>query len=85
MFKTTDTGALKQDKKCQPCWYIILSTMSGSTTPNALRSDFFDYLTEGIKTLKEQGKKEKRNLEIITLTFPQITADSHKEDGARRG
>ena len=29
MFKTTDTGALKQDKKCQPCWYIILSTMSG--------------------------------------------------------
>ena len=32
MFKTTDTGALKQDKKCQPCWYIILSTMSGSTT-----------------------------------------------------
>ena len=34
MFKTTETGALKQDKKCQPCWYIILSTMSGSTTPN---------------------------------------------------
>jgi short-subunit dehydrogenase len=34
MFKTTDTGALKQDKKCQPCWYIILSTMSGSTTVN---------------------------------------------------
>ena len=32
MFKTTDTGALKQDKKCQPCWYIILSTMSGNTT-----------------------------------------------------
>ena len=52
--------------------------------PNALRSDFFDYLTDGIKTLKEQGKKEKRNLEIITLTFPQIIADSHKEDGAQR-
>jgi transposase InsO family protein len=32
MFKTADTGALKQDKKCQPCRYIILSTMSGSTT-----------------------------------------------------
>jgi hypothetical protein len=32
MFKTADTGTLKQDKKCQPCWYIILSTMSGSTT-----------------------------------------------------
>lgn len=29
MFKTADTGALKQDKKCQPCWYIILSTRSG--------------------------------------------------------
>jgi probable F420-dependent oxidoreductase len=35
--------------------------------PNALRSDFFDYLTDGIKTLKEQGKKEKKNLEIITF------------------
>jgi hypothetical protein len=32
MFKTPDTGALKQDKKCQLCWYIILSTMSGNTT-----------------------------------------------------
>jgi hypothetical protein len=34
MFKTPDTGALKQDKKCQVFWYIILSTMSGSTTGN---------------------------------------------------
>ena len=32
MFKTTATNTLKQDKKCQPCWYIILSTMFGSTT-----------------------------------------------------
>ena len=32
MFKTTDTNTLKQDKKCQPCWYIVLSTMFGSTT-----------------------------------------------------
>jgi DDE superfamily endonuclease len=32
MFKTTAIDTLKQDKKCQPCWYIILSTMSGSTT-----------------------------------------------------
>ena len=30
--KTTDTDTLKQDKKCQPCWYIVLSTMCGSTT-----------------------------------------------------
>jgi alkanesulfonate monooxygenase SsuD/methylene tetrahydromethanopterin reductase-like flavin-dependent oxidoreductase (luciferase family) len=52
--------------------------------PNTLRSDFFDYLTDGIKTLKEQGKKEEKKLEIITLTFPQIIADSHKEDGVRR-
>jgi hypothetical protein len=35
MFKTTETNTLKQDKKCQPCWYIILSTMSGSTTINS--------------------------------------------------
>ena len=34
MFKTTAIDTLKQDKKCQPCWYIILSTMSGSTTVN---------------------------------------------------
>ena len=35
MFKITDNDTLKQDKKCQPCCYIVLSTMSGSTTPNA--------------------------------------------------
>ena len=29
--KQPDTCTLEQDKKCQPCWYIILSTMSGST------------------------------------------------------
>jgi hypothetical protein len=34
MFKTTDNDTLKQDKKCQPCRYIVLSTMSGSTTIN---------------------------------------------------
>ena len=33
---TDDTNTLKQDKKCQPCWYIVLSTMSGSTTTNKL-------------------------------------------------
>ncbi|MGA9154195.1 MAG: hypothetical protein WBZ36_26730 [Candidatus Nitrosopolaris sp.] len=35
MFKTTTIDTLKQDKKCQACWYMILSTMSGSTTTNA--------------------------------------------------
>ena len=28
---------LIQDKKCQPCWYIVLSTMCGSTTSNYAR------------------------------------------------
>ena len=37
MFKTTAIDTLKQDKKCQACWYIILSTMSGSTTTNDAR------------------------------------------------
>jgi hypothetical protein len=35
MFKTTAIDTLKQDKKCQACWYMILSTMSGSTTPSS--------------------------------------------------
>jgi hypothetical protein len=29
---TDDTDTLEQDKRCQPCWYIVLSTTSGSTT-----------------------------------------------------
>jgi hypothetical protein len=37
MFKTTDTYTLKQDKKCQPCWYIVLSIMSGSGTITLLQ------------------------------------------------
>ncbi|MDQ6723061.1 MAG: hypothetical protein M3Z01_02180 [Thermoproteota archaeon] len=32
MFNPTDIDTLKQDKRCQPCWYIVLSTMSGITT-----------------------------------------------------
>ena len=51
--------------------------------PAADRLDFFEHLTNGIKTLKEHEKKEKRNFEIITLTFP-FHADSHKEDSTRR-
>ncbi len=38
MFKTTAIDTLKQDKKCQACWYIILSTMSGSTTSNPVKT-----------------------------------------------
>ncbi len=30
--KTTDIDNVEQDKMCQPCWYIVLSTMCGSTT-----------------------------------------------------
>ena len=51
--------------------------------PSADRLDFFEHLTNGIKTLKEQAKKEKRNLEVVTLTFP-FHANSHKEEGTRR-
>ena len=32
--KCLKPDTLEQDKKCQPCWYIILSTMSRSTTTN---------------------------------------------------
>jgi hypothetical protein len=32
--KTTDIDTVEQDKRCQSCWYIVLSTMSGSTTVN---------------------------------------------------
>jgi len=50
--------------------------------PSADRLDFFEHLTDGIKTLKEQRKREIRNPEIITLTFP-FHADPHK-DGTER-
>jgi probable F420-dependent oxidoreductase len=43
-----------------------------------------EYVTNGIKTLKEQRKKENRHLEIILLTFPEVTIDSHKENRAQR-
>ncbi|MGB6527724.1 MAG: hypothetical protein WBF33_06420, partial [Candidatus Nitrosopolaris sp.] len=39
MFKTTAIDTLKQDKKCQACWYMILSTMSGSTTVKTTSDD----------------------------------------------
>ncbi len=44
MFKTTAIDTLKQDKKCQACWYIILSTMSGSTTVKNMKR--YDKLTK---------------------------------------
>ena len=50
--------------------------------PSADRLDFFEHLTDGIKTLKEQRKREIRNPEIITLAFP-FHADPHK-DGTER-
>ena len=45
MFKTTDTDTLKQDKRCQPCWYIVLSTMSGITTNNLHIHSHLDIFT----------------------------------------
>src|SRR5207249_3699485 len=43
-----------------------------------------EYVANGIITLKEQGKKENRDLEIITLTFPEVISDSQREDGTGR-
>ena len=43
-----------------------------------------EYVANGIKTLKEQGKKENRHLEIIMLTFPEVITDTHKENRAQR-
>jgi hypothetical protein len=34
--KTIDTDTLDKTKKCQPCWYIILSTMYESATVNTI-------------------------------------------------
>ena len=49
------------------------------------RAGSLDYITNGIKTLKEKEKekKENKNLEIIALTYPEIITNSSKE-GARR-
>jgi probable F420-dependent oxidoreductase len=38
-----------------------------------------EYLTNGIKTLKEHEKRQNKHFEIVTITFPEIIADSHKE------
>ncbi|MGB6531557.1 MAG: hypothetical protein WBF33_25915, partial [Candidatus Nitrosopolaris sp.] len=46
MFKTTPIDTLKQDKKCQACWYMILSTMSGSTTARILHFCNYWFKTE---------------------------------------
>ncbi|MDP9289214.1 MAG: response regulator, partial [Thermoproteota archaeon] len=58
MFKTTDNDTLKQDKKCQPCRYIVLSTMSGSTTANEAMDDYEKYRPDFvIIDYKLPGKK----------------------------
>jgi hypothetical protein len=54
MFKTTDNDTLKQDKKCQPCRYIVLSTMSGSTTAS-------DGLRHEIRFEKQHEKPDSSN------------------------
>ena len=53
MFKTTAIDTLKQDKKCQACWYIILSTMSGSTTT---KDTILQLIQHGYEETKEQMK-----------------------------
>ncbi len=37
-----------------------------------------EYLANGVKTLEERGKRENKHFEIVTLTFPEISIDSHK-------
>ncbi len=54
MFKTTAIDTLKQDKKCQACWYIILSTMSGSTTP--MVEIYMDIVVDLEHYLEEKAK-----------------------------
>jgi probable F420-dependent oxidoreductase len=44
----------------------------------------FEYVANGIKTLKEKEKKENRHLEIIAPAFPEVITDSHKENRAQR-
>jgi alkanesulfonate monooxygenase SsuD/methylene tetrahydromethanopterin reductase-like flavin-dependent oxidoreductase (luciferase family) len=41
-----------------------------------------EYLANGIKTL--QGEESRIDISIITLTFPQITTKSQKENGAKK-
>jgi probable F420-dependent oxidoreductase len=42
-----------------------------------------EYITNGMKTLKEKGKKGNRHLETIALTFPEVITESHDENSAR--
>ena len=55
--KTTYVCTLIQDKKCQPCWYIVLSTMFGSTTVN----------NHGILINKLRYKKGRRDMTMISI------------------
>jgi hypothetical protein len=43
-----------------------------------------EYLANGIRTLKENEKKENRHLEIITLTYPEVNESNTEEEGAPR-
>lgn len=62
MFKTTAIDTLKQDKKCQACWYIILSTMSGSTTIKETILNWGDK--------REQQYKRRKEVFSILKFFP---------------
>jgi hypothetical protein len=84
MFKTTAIDTLKQDKKCQACWYMILSTMSGSTTLNtlepAVESVFSLHITQKILEWANvrlwQGDEESLNnkLEQLHMLDRQLLA-----------
>ena len=68
MFKTTAIDTLKQDKKCQACWYIILSTMSGSTTINSSKELLDDFnLAIKNRLLMLKRVNENYNVKITDL------------------
>ncbi len=66
MFKTTDTNTLKQDKKCQPCWYIVLSSMFGSTT---ITNGIIASLKIGAKTIGLTGERGGKLAEVADITL----------------
>ena len=73
MFKTTAIDTLKQDKKCQACWYMILSTMSGSTTSSNNHEIFF--LSSQVipkppwdSTVVSTAETDRNNREIVSVT-----------------
>jgi ATP-dependent DNA helicase DinG len=75
MFKTTAIDKLKQDKKCQACWYMILSTMSGSTTTKHKEHKGIIHTTsyEQLNFIRENVSKDNRRR--LLETNPEVQRD----------